>query len=49
MNTTSENNQRHNEALEVVKKFIRTSGKITKAPDNYKGIEWKAPVPRARR
>lgn len=46
MNQAQINKQRHLEALKVVEDFVKAGGKITKAPDNYKGIERKAPKPK---
>ena len=49
MNTTQRNNERHQEALSVVDKAVKSGVKIKLAPDNYKGQEWESPKPRSRR
>ncbi|MGB0943119.1 MAG: hypothetical protein ACPGUE_11985 [Marinomonas sp.] len=46
MNTIQANNKKHQEALDVTTKFIKAGGKVTKAPDDYKGLTWEAPKPR---
>lgn len=46
--STTLNNKKHEQALKVADEFVRNGGKITQAPDNYKGLTWKAPEPKRR-
>lgn len=46
MNQVEINNKRHAESLKVVERFLKAGGKITHAPDDYKGVEWVAPKPK---
>jgi hypothetical protein len=46
MNMIQENNRKHQECIDAVESFKKAGGKITKAPNDYKGKTWEAPKPR---
>jgi len=45
MRSTKQANKEHYKCLAIAAKFDKEVG-ITKAPDDYKCVEWKAPKPR---